>query len=552
MKKVFQNIIPAAAAVLLTMGFSSCVNDLDVTPIDPNLTLTPDRDAMFNECYANFGLEGNKGDGNANITADDAGTAGLVLQLFNTNELSTDEAISGWGDGGIKELVINAYGSGDTMERIYWDRLYKGISDCNQYLSVFGAADATMTAEVRFLRAFQYYLLMDAFGNVPFSEGITHTEAAPQYTRAQMFAWIENELKENVIPNLGAAVPVVNSATAGYGRVNKAAAWLLLARLYLNAEVYTGIPRWNDAKDYADLVIASPYDLYQTPTIDPSDNGMRWSAYQKLFMGDNGESGAAIEAIFPILQQGDKTAGYGCSEFLIASTFNTSMHPDRYDPSATNGTTEAWGGNRARKALVRVFFDQSKTDEEIALLTKDLTSYEMAALAGDQRALFWAKDHSLVASNRTDFGSGYGVCKFTNFRTSGTQTNAKFCDTDYFIMRYAEALLTSAEAEARIKGGLSATDAGTTYLNNLRLRAGAATKSSYTVRDILDEWQKEFYFEGHRRVDLIRYKMFGGSTGYQWEWKNGAEEGANFPEYRNIFAIPNTEAPNFYKQNPNY
>lgn len=551
MNKYIKNIIPAAV-LALSLGATSCTGDLDVTPIDPNLTLEANQNALFSECYANFALEGNSGPGSANISADDAGTAGLVRQLFNTNELSTDEAICGWGDGGVKELVISGWGSGDTMERIYWDRLYKGIMDCNAYLAKFQDTDKTMTAEVRFLRAFQYYLLMDAFGNVPLSEEITHTKTSKQLTRKEMFEWLETELKDNILPNLSAAKAVRTSSETGYGRVNQAAAWLLLARLYLNAEVYTGTARWQDAMTYAGYVINnSDYALYTTPT-NGTDGNVKWTAYQKLFMGDNGESGAAVEAIFPILQQGDKTTGYGCSQFMIASTFNGNMHPDKDDQSVTNGLSGAqWGGNRARKALVKAFFDGE--DDAVYAKTKDKAPWELQAMAGDNRALFWSKDCKLVASNRTDFTSGYGVTKFVNIKSDGSAgTNSSFADMDYFIMRYPEALLTYAEAEARLEGGLAAGSKGADYLNQIRARAGVSPKAGYTVNDILGEWQREFYFEGYRRPCLIRFGKFGGDTGYQWEWKNNSEEGGNFASFRNIFAIPNTESPSFYKQNPGY
>ena len=120
-------------------------------------------------------------------------------------------------------------------------------------------------------------------------------------------------------------------------------------------------------------------------------------------------------------------------------------------------------------------------------------------------------------------------------------------------MRKAEAYLIYAEATARQNGG-KATSAGVDALNQIRLRAHASANSSYSLNDILDEWSREFYFEGLRRTCLIRFGKYGGNTDYQWSWKGGTYEGRDFPAYRNLFAIPTTDltANSNLVQNPGY
>ena len=210
--------------------------------------------------------------------------SGFVRQLWNANELTTDEAICAWGDPGIENFNFNTYDAQQPMLRGFYYRLYAGISYCNQYIQVAGGQDAQKTAEIRFIRALHYYLMMDAFGGVPFSE----TLSVPTYkTRSEIFSWLEQELLA-IEPALAAA-NAKTSSDAMYGRADRAAAWMLLMRMYFNAEVYTGTAQWGKAAEYAKKVIDSSYKLNTTGTAN-------WSAYQMLFMGDNGESSAAYES----------------------------------------------------------------------------------------------------------------------------------------------------------------------------------------------------------------------------------------------------------------
>ena len=511
MKTYIKNIIPAAA-LFLAVGLDSCTKDLDVTPIDPNLETNIQPEALFNKCYANIAVAGNGGaNGDCDVDGIDGGTSGFVRQMWNANELTTDESICGWGDEGIANFCYNTYDASHPMLRGYYYRLYTGISFCNQYLQEFGDKDATMTAEVRFIRAFDYFLLMDGWGNVPFVTGIT-SDKPEQYSRSEMFNFVESELLE-IEPQLSAAI-AKKSSDPNYGRVDKAAAWMLLARLYLNSEVYTGTARYDKAAQYAEQV-------------------------QMLFMADNGETSAAYEAIFPILQDGVRTTSWGTSLFLIASTHDADM-------TDSNGTTETWGGNRARPELIAKWFPKGNAPEA--------GPKDFAKAAGDDRAIIDSRGRTINNEDVSAFKNGFAVAKFNNFTSTGASTSsAQFPDADFFMLRVAEAYLTYAEAQARLGGGVAQSTAAAA-INQLRLRANATTKDSYTLDEICDEWCREFYYEGRRRMDLIRFGKFGGSTDYTWQWKGGSYAGRNFESYKNLFAIPSTDLnanPNL-TQNPGY
>lgn len=537
MKKYIKNIVPATF-MMLALGATSCIGDLDVDPIDPNIDTNVDLNGLFNKCYANMALAGNGGaNGNCDIDGLDGGTTGFIRQLFNSNELTTDEAICGWGDEGVASFCYNTYNASHPMLNGFYARLTTGITYCNQYLAMAGDTDATMSAEIRFVRALHYFLLMDGWGNIPFTlEPMTKPE---QRSRAQMYEWLEQELI-GIEPALSEA-KAKKSTDAGYGRVDKAACWLLLSRLYLNSEIYTGTAQWQKAKEYADKVIKSSYRLN---TVGKGG----WTAYQMLFMGDNGETDAAYEALLPLLQDGLTTTSWGTSLFLIAGCFDGEMHANPNDLTATNGVSaQNWGGNRARPDLIRKFFPQNDAPE--------LPSYDMYVAAKDDRALFDGVGRTLNNEDVSTFKSGYAIAKFTNFKTDGSAGHdATFADTDYFLLRVAEAYLTFAEADARLNGG-NTTSEGTQAVNSIRSRAHASTRTNaYSLDDICDEWSREFYFEGRRRMDLIRFNRYGGNNNYTWQWKGGSYEGRSFDAHLNIFAIPTNEltANSNLTQNPGY
>ena len=554
--KYIKNIAPAAA-LLLAAGLSSCTGDLDVTPIDPGTVMVPDEPALYTKCYANMVLAGQTGkDGDCDIDGLDGGTTGFVRQLFNSQELGTDESICAWGDPGIPDFNYNQTTASHPMLTGFYYRLYAGINYCNHYLDVCNGVDPTRTAEVRFLRCLYYYYLMDAFGNVPFTTALASSNAH-QIARADLFNWIEAELLGKTItinamddPSVVLAETSAEGALAqmqspvartskdqGYGRADQDAANLLLARMYINAEVYTGTARWNDAKEYAEKVINGPHKLWTT-------GKGKWTAYQMLFMGDNGESGASQEAILPLINDGKTTTAYGCTYFLISSQWKADMEVDAADASCG----DPWSGNRIRGAFLTKFFPNGDAPQ--------VTISEMAAAAGDDRALFHGKDRELIITKPTEFTSGYSVGKFRSSKSNGgAQNDPKVPDTDFFLMRSAEAYLIAAEADARLNGGTT-TATGTGYLNQLRARANASSMNQFSLNQVLDERGRELYCEGFRRTDLIRFGYYGGakSSEYLWEWKGGAESGVGFNETKNLFALPfdDINVNKNLKQNPGY
>lgn len=535
--RYIKHIVPAAA-LLLAVGLNSCTKDLDVTPIDPSTTMTVDEVGLYTKCYANMALAGNTGaDGDCDIDRLDGGTTGFVRQLWNANELTTDEAICAWGDPGIPQFNYNQYDASHPMLEGFYYRLYGGINYCNHYLDVCKGIDATREAEVRFLRALYYYHLMDCYGNVPFSTKVSTESPSPLESRTALFNWIESELKDVVGSMLAPAVR--KSTDNGYGRADQDAVNLLLARMYLNAEVYTGTARWEDAKTYAEKVINGPHKLWTTGT-------GKWSAYQMLFMGDNGENGSSQEAILPLYQDGVTTTSWGTSLFLMASTWKADMDTDK-----DYGTDQFWAGNRARSQFIAKFFPNNDAPKaNIA---------DMVKAAGDDRALFFGKGRDLVVETPTEYTSGYAVGKYRNtYSNGGNPHNSKFVDTDYFLMRSAEAYLIAAEADARLNGGVT-TATGKGYIDAIRQRANNKDlKASYNLNQILDERARELYHEGFRRTDLIRYGYYGGekSGEYLWEWKGGIKNGQAIAAYLNVFAIPAEDVnsnPNLKgKQNTGY
>lgn len=544
MKNFIKYIVPSAA-VAFTLGLTSCAGDLDVTPIDPNTTTSGENlaDNLLNKCYANMAVAGQGGaNGDCDIDGLDGGTTGFVRQLFNSQELTTDESVCGWGDDGILQFDYDQFDASHPMLKGFYYRLYSGINYCNQYLMEYGGQDATKTAEARFLRAYYYSVLMDGWGNVPFATSIS-ADASQQIKRPQLFRWIVDELKD-VENTLSAPTSTPNENSDGYGRANKYTDELLLSRLYLNANVYAGVEKYDSAAYYAKLVIDnSPYKLHTTASTS------KWTAYQELFMGNNGQNGAAEECLLALPQDGTNTTSWGTTLFIMASSNNGSEIWDIQgsDTLMGNGTTQGWGGNRTCPDLIRKFFPNDDAPD-------NSTVKNMTTAANDDRALFCNIGRTLENTDITQFVNGYAACKYNNYYTDGsTGKSSTYADADFFLFRIAEAYLNYAEATARQNGGATTTQ-GTVYINALRSRAHAETKSGYSLSDLCDEWSREFFFEGYRRTTLIRFNRFGGNVNYNWSWKGGTIKGRNIDSHYNLFAIPDDDmnANKNLVQNPGY
>jgi hypothetical protein len=536
--KNIKSIISVAAITIAALGLGSCTSDLNVENINPQQVSTFNQDAIFNKIYANMVLTGQTGpDGNKDIEGIDEGTSNFIRQVWNANELTTDEAHCLWGDAGIPEFNHNAWSDAHPMMQALYYRLYFGITVSNFFLQQTSNSDQKTNiqrAEARFMRALYYYYLMDFYGNVPMVTTVS-SEKAQQAKRADVFKFIESELKAIDGEDATSKDVLADAKTNTYGRADKAAAWLLLSRLYLNAEVYTGTANWSAAKDYANKVINSGYTLSST-----AKNG--YSGYQLLFMGDNDTNGAQNEIILPAIHDGVTTQTWGGCLFIMASTANADVKTNY-----PYGTSENWGGNRCRPQFVKKFFPNDDAPEG--------TPTEVKKSAGDDRALFYTKGHTLDVSDETDYTKGFAYIKFLNLHADGTSPkHTQFVDTDFPMMRAAEAYLNYAEADARLNNGECTTD-GLAKIKALRARANANTNlSKFTLDQIIDEWSREFGFEGRRRMDLIRFGEFGGQNKYKWEWMGGTKSGSAFDSHFNIFAIPSSDlnANSNLSQNPKY
>lgn len=537
---IFKTIIPAAA-LALTMSTTSCVGDLDVTPINPQQTMDLNADALFNKIYASFSLTGQSGpNGNGDIDDVDEGRSDYFRSKWYLNEFTSDESHWVWAtDAGIPELLHNSWGESCVFSAALYSRLFFTITLCNFYLEQnVQAADAEQrNAEVRFIRALNYYDVMDLYGGGPFTEKVS-AEKAPYYNRQQLFEYIESELKE-------CAEKMAEPGKTTYGRADRVAAWNLFARLYLNAEVYTGTPRWDDAMTYAEKVINNGYyHLNETGAVNPK-TGEVYSPYQMLFLADNDRNGAQYENLVVGMFDGVKTKSYGGTNFLIQGAYSNQVPTDDYAPSGANNS---WGKCiRLRKQLIDKFF--SNTPAEAATL-KDMTT-----AAKDDRALFFNKGiKESVENESTDENMGYTSVKFRNVNSDGSSNDViEFVNTDLPVMRIAEAYLTYAEASIRKNGAAGNTDAAE-KINKLRARANATQKNTYTLDEVCDEWSREFWLEGRRRMDLIRFGKFAGQSKYKWEWMGGTYEGNQFPSYMNVFPLPVNELSNNpnLKQNTGY
>ena len=532
----------SAALLLMAAGTftTSCVKDLDVDPINPQQTMEADYDALFNKIYASFALTGQEGPhGNRDLASFDEGQSDFYRMFWYMNEFTTDEAHWVWAtDAGVPDVLHNTYGATNDFSMGLYYRCYFTITLCNFYLDQV-ADDGTdeikrRRAEVRFIRALNYYYLMDMYGNAAFIEHVS-SEKAVYYTRSEFFTYVESELK-------ACESDLADAGKNTYGRVDKVAADMLLARLYLNAEVYTGTAQWQNAMDYAEKVLNNGYYKLNTTGATNPVTGETYSAYQMLFLADNDTNGAQYEAILPVLFDGLKTQSHGGMNFLVLSCYSTEM-----SEVVPSGTDNSWGKcTRVRGKLIDTFFgeggDAPETDN-VGVMTK---------AANDDRALFYSKGYSRYILDESEKEQGFSCVKFRNVRSDGKATAALVkVDTDLPFIRIAEAYLTYAEASIRLNG---ANDKATSYINALRKRANALEESTYELKDVIKEWSKEFWFEGRRRMDLVRFNMYGGQSNYKWEFMGGVSSGSQFPAYRNIYALPDNDLTNNenLKQNAGY
>ncbi|MEG0697880.1 RagB/SusD family nutrient uptake outer membrane protein [Algoriella sp.] len=522
---------------LFTM--TSCHDDLDLNPIDPDMVTEnqvfsdPQQAKLaLGKIYASLSLTGQEGPaGQPDIVGIDEGTSQYTRLMFYLNELTTDEAIVGWGDAGLPNLHAMDWGASNPFVEAMYFRLAQTVSFSNSFIEKAEKLAETDTevkkfvAEARFIRAYAYYNLMDLYANVPLVTKVS-LELPKQSNRQEVYTFIESELKDLEVQ---LAEPKANE----YGRVDKVAAYALLSRLYLNSEIYINQNKYKEAAEYSKKAIESGYTLN---TIDKNGNG---TAYDELFLADNDTNGAQNENIFAINFDGRYSTTYGGATFIVKSKIGGSMSP------ADFGVNGGWGGPRTTKALVNQFSDAVSQSNS----NGNPTAWK------DKRAMFHSDGQTFEIENVSEFKQGYAITKFSNKKSTGSNGNnetGEHADVDIPIFRVAEMYLNYAEASLRGGG-----DAGIAlnYVNKLRERAYGNTSgnvSSINLDFILAERSREMYWEGTRRTDLIRFNKF--TNNYNWPFKGGITNGMNVGNHRVIYPIPfNALAVNSnLTQNPGY
>lgn len=336
-----------ALILSISFGIVSCHDDLDQVPTDPdsfteeNVFINAEEaKGALAKLYSSLALTGQNGPaGQPDIADIDEGFSQFTRMLFNLNELTTDHAVVGWGDPGLPDLHGMYWSSSNDFTEAMYNRLAQEVSFCNSFISnaanLSDAVVPTFVAEARFLRAFAYFNLMDLYSKVPLTTEIS-TDLPQQSSRTELFNFVETELLA-IIDNL------LPSGSNEYGRVDQVAAWALLSKLYLNAEVWTGTSRYEDCVNYSNEVINSTYNIN---TNDANGNG---TAYDELFLADNDTNGAQNEFIFTANFDGLNSQTYGGTTFLVHAAIGGSM------PANEFGVNGGWGGLRTTKSLVNKF-----------------------------------------------------------------------------------------------------------------------------------------------------------------------------------------------------
>lgn len=564
MKNIFIKTIAAAA---LTLGMTGCVNDLDISSIDPQSSPTADPMGLLAKCYGVLGLTGQDGGtGNGDLSLDE-GESGFYRTTFNLQELPTDECMWAWQtDPDIPQITMMNWNSSSVRVQWAYTRLTYDITLFNSYLSQVPEDEANRQyrAEVRFLRALHYWYMLDLFGKSPFKTEFNITELPIEYSGNQMYGWLDKELTEieNEMTATGTGVGAFNDSQ-NFGRADLGAVYLLHARLALNSAVYSDSinpeTEYRKAVDYCNKIEQS--GAYTLSSKEKNGN----SGYAQLFMADNDQNADAMdEIIFPIRQDGLRTRQYSGSLVLIAGSRSAAM--------PNYGMKESWTCLFARSAMTQKFFpslsnvplvpDGAETSDDQTKAAELDQQYgtsvqQLIDAAGDDRALLYSGCangvRTISTEAVTDFKNGLSLVKWTNMKSDNTGgQDLSWPDTDIPLLRYAEVFLIRAEANWRL--GADAT----TVMNDINvLRQRANTRlfnaGDITEDNIRDEWCREFFMEGRRRSDLVRFGCFTGNK-YVWDWKGGTANGTTIDSHFDVYPIPADDIMNNtnLKQNPGY
>ena len=527
MKKI--KFLAISLATMIFGGFAtSCVGDLKVTPIDPNIDLPESvldsQDAftqLLAKCYQGLAVSSSSGpSGGPDIDGVDGGYGQYMRAVFNMQELTTDVAMCCWNDGSLYDIHNQCWNTSNEFVLSMYYRIFYQISLCNEFIRRSNATTIegynlkdNYIAEARALRLLSYYHAIDMFGNVPFStEDDTVGSSGPkQISRGELFEWMVNEAQDLINGNALAA-----AGNNEYGRCDKGMVQMILAKLYLNAEV------WADKAMYAECAQVCEQIISEYPALHNN--------WQDLFCADNHLFTASTtygrdEIIFAVPQDGILIQSYGATNFLIFASTGGKMD------AAAIGISSGWGGLSLTGAFTSKFED------------------------GDKRATFYkSEDYAQyideIRRESDSWSNGWKSMKFLNVNHDGSaaQTDG-FVDTDFPVFRTADAYLMYAECAAR---GAADQTKGQNYLNAVRARAGVGNLA-LTLDNIIDERGRELYYEGFRRQDLIRFDLFTTDK-YLWEFKGGVQEGQAVDSHFNLFPIiaSDKNANGNLEQNPGY
>lgn len=454
----------------------------------------------------------------------------FVWAPFEMQETPSDEVVvptrgPDWYDNGRWQQMARHEFTPVTPDHINggWDYSYSGIAGVNLNLASLKAnpieveGKEAIIAELRTLRAWYYYLLADFFGNVPIITEDSPAGNVPQSARQEVFNFVEKELKES-LPNLRADI-----SGETYGRMTQGAAHALLAKLYLNAEVFTGTPRWQEVIGHANAVTDLGYSLV--------------GDYFSLFSLDNHSNGSNIENIIVAPFDKQFAGGFG----LQYRTLHYALQ-SKYDMAGS-----PWNGFATYADFYNSFPDEDVRKEQWLVGPQLDKSGNVImypdAVDGETRELdFKPKFSSLERSLGNE---GVRQLKYE----IQTNNNSIWQDNDWAILRYSDVLLMKAEAAFRTGESGVALDA----INQVRARAGLADLGELTLDDILAERGRELAWEGWRRNDLIRFGKWEGNWGSNPENFEEPFDIVQDPT-RRLYPIPADQMSKnpLLKQNPGY
>lgn len=383
-----------------------------------------------------------------------------------------------------------------------WNFIYGGIVGINRQLE--GQTNAALVSELRAFRAFYHYLALDYFGNAPIVDKYVDT-APTQSTRAQLYAFVEKELTE-VLPQLS---PTVGGAM--YGRFNQAAANAILAKLYLNASVYTGTPQWQKCVEACDKIIGNSAFALEA---NFADN----------FTVNNQTSKEMVFAV-PF----DKSQGTGfvmqmkTLHYLSQLTYNLGNSP--------------WNGFCTLADFYNTFDDRDARKKATWIAGQQFTSAG-APILDDGQPLAFTPEIPAFEMPAGPVGRRAGV-RMGKWQYEMNNPRADMSN-DWALFRLSDFVLMRGEAYFRLGNTAKALE----DINKIRTRAGVAPFTALTEKVILDERGRELAWEGWRRQDQIRFGTFDDA----WQFKE-----VSAPT-RALFPIPQRQLdgnPNL-KQNPGY